>query len=132
MARPYRKKHNRLTIKEFVEAISNKKTLKENKMDREKRLPEHFKEAVKRLGISRWNVWNCSMCGYECGFVFRNDDSVFYDPGCGCVTHNVPLEPRTWEDVANFYNIQKNENIIAKMDALWRFVDPIHRGKEGS
>lgn len=83
------------------------------------RTAEEFRAQAKERGITKWVVHHCSICNYECGYVIQGDD-VFYDSGCNCV-RMTPLQRRSWEDLAFFYNIQKNENVIAQMDKLWGF-----------
>lgn len=63
---------------------------------------DDFKKAARDQGVKRWNVHNCSICGYKCGYVI-NGDNVYYDSGCDCVMGG--LEPRDWEDIANSYNL---------------------------
>lgn len=79
-----------------------------------------FKNAVEKHGITEWHIHNCSICGYDCGYRFINGD-VYYDNGCYC-TCGENLNSRTWDDVANQYNMQDNTNVIAKMDKLFKFV----------
>ena len=83
------------------------------------RKAEHFKNQVIEKDISFWNVHNCSLCQYECGFHFPNGD-VSYDNGCYC-TDGQNLRPSNWEDVAGQYNMQTHPNAIKKMDEFWGF-----------
>jgi hypothetical protein len=85
------------------------------------RTMEEFKQA-KKNNITRWSIYLCSLCGYDCGYIF-DGENVSYDSGCYCVTYCPCIKPRSWEDVADYYNMQKNENHIAKMDLFWGFVD---------
>lgn len=62
-----------------------------------------FKQAAREKNITFWGVHNCSMCGYECGYVIQGD-YVSYDAGCNC-TYGSGLEPRSWEDLAAAYNL---------------------------
>lgn len=82
---------------------------------------EEFKDAAKEKDIIFWNIHTCGMCGYRCGFLF-DGDTVMYDSGCGCVTYGPVITPRSWEDVADQYNMQKSEKCIAKYDAFWGFT----------
>lgn len=79
---------------------------------------EEFERAARERGITRWPLHNCSMCHYQCGFVF-SDGQVAYDAGCYCSGGG--LQPRTTEDVAAQYNMQRHPDVIAKYDAFWGF-----------
>jgi len=83
------------------------------------RTAEQFQEQVKKKDIKKWNIHDCSICGYQCGYVFENGEAL-YDSGCYCVSYK-NVEPRTWEDVAGQYNMQKNAEVIKKMDEFWGF-----------
>ena len=83
------------------------------------RTAEEFAVAAAERQISRWNIHDCSICNYPCGFVF-DDGVVGYDPGCDC-TGRYWLEARTWDDVAQQYNMQDHPDVIAKYDAFWGF-----------
>lgn len=83
------------------------------------RSSEEFKIQAAKIGITRWPIHNCSICGYPCGYLFH-DDQVFYDSGCDCVNY-ADIQPKTWEDVAQQYNMQTNEKYIAEMDSFWGF-----------
>jgi hypothetical protein len=82
-----------------------------------------FKEAAINRNIRYWNIHNCSMCGYECGFLFFHFDEfeVIYDSGCDCVrrpTKNIS----DWEQVAAHYNANVlNQHVIAEYNKLWGF-----------
>ncbi len=77
-----------------------------------------FKRQVKAKNITRWLIHDCSMCGYHCGYYF-DGDKVEYDNGCGCSMQ--PRSPRTWDSVAEHYNMQTNKKGIKKMDEFWGF-----------
>lgn len=82
---------------------------------------EDFRKSAIENNIHHWPVHNCSMCGYECGFLFDyRGYPVVYDAGCDCTRQYVKHE-RSWDDVAEQYNIQKNEKVINEMNKYWRF-----------
>lgn len=88
-----------------------------------KKLAEDFKQAAKKENITKWNIHNCSMCGYECNYRISNEsETVAYDPGCYC-TGNEYWDARTFQDIANHYNLQNNINVIRKMDEFWGFKE---------
>lgn len=78
-----------------------------------------FQEQVEKLNITRWNIHDCSICWYPCGFIFENG-LVFYDSGCDCVNH-INIQPRPWEDVAEQYNMQSHEKAIDNYNKFWGF-----------
>jgi hypothetical protein len=79
------------------------------------RRPEEFKKIVRDRRINFWPVRDCSICSHYIGYRF-DGDLVFYDSGCGCT--NLPdLQPRTWQELADFYNRYRNNN----MDIFWGF-----------
>ena len=84
------------------------------------KVAEDFKKAAKERNISFWLIHNCSLCGYPCGYHFR-DNEVYYDSGCDC-TDSSTWSDRTWDDVADHYNMQKNEKYIKEMDQFWGFT----------
>lgn len=73
---------------------------------------DEVKHAVQDAGITRIQIRDCSMCHYPLSYLI-SDDEIAYDAGCNCVSyHNI--EPRTWDDLARHFNIQKPE-IRARM-----------------
>ncbi len=86
------------------------------------RTPNEFREAVEQREITFWPTHPCSMCGYQCGYVFASM-SVGYDRGCYCTGGGDRVERRTWREVADHYNMQSSPAVIAKMDLFWGF-DP--------
>ena len=81
--------------------------------------PKDFKNAAKKLNLSKWPVHDCSICGYSCGYVF-DGNNVGYDSGCDCVTWE-NIRPSSWADVADFYNMQHSPKIIEAMNRFWGF-----------
>jgi len=87
------------------------------------RTAEEFREQAKARNIKRWPIHDCSMCGYECGYLFNEAGEVAYDSGCDCVLSlGDRISPREWENVAEHYNMQSSENYIKEMDEFWGFV----------
>ena len=50
---------------------------------------------------------DCSLCGVKVNY-FREGDLLFFDPSCDCTRGSGP-EPRTWDDPAEWINMQDNE-----------------------
>lgn len=70
---------------------------------------DKVKEAVTAAKRKFWKVSDCSMCGYPCGYIFRDDGAVEYDSGCYCVTYCPNITPRDFADVASQINMQNDE-----------------------
>jgi len=34
---------------------------------------EELKQQAEKIGLKRWNIWDCSMCGYKCGYVIQGE-----------------------------------------------------------
>lgn len=81
---------------------------------------EDFQLQAERNNITRWNMHNCSICDFACGYVFI-DGLVYYDSGCDCTNQGQNLKLRSWQNVADFYKSQSKESVIAKMDEFWGF-----------
>lgn len=83
---------------------------------------EDFRRAAHERQIVEWPSHECSICHYRCRWLSNLDgDAVAFDAGCYC-SHRPP-QPRTWADVADRYNMQRDARVIATMDAFWGF-DP--------
>lgn len=82
---------------------------------------EDFKQAAIITNPIKFHCHRCSMCGYPCGYVFSPDyEHVGYDAGCDCTKRYI-VNPSSYEDIANHYNMQKNVEHIKKMDEFWGF-----------
>lgn len=85
---------------------------------------ENFQQAAEKEEITFWPIHDCSMCGYECGYII-DGDRVSYDNGCDCV-YNPPRQSN-WQELADHYNRQQNEHVIAEMDAFWNFSNETNK-----
>ncbi len=81
---------------------------------------QDFEKAVKEHNITNWPIHNCSICGYECGYLFK-DGKVGYDSGCDCVSYS-NIQQRPWSDIVEQYNMQTNSDVILKYDLFWHFA----------
>jgi len=85
---------------------------------------QEFRDAALRQGISWWWVGACSMCNVPIGYVIRagvrDGREVAFSSDCGCVSDGT-LDPRTWDDVADHYNLQRDPQVIAEYDRFWGF-----------
>ena len=82
---------------------------------------DDFKNLIDTLEIDRWILHNCSFCSYQCGFVFQRNGRVYYDNGCICTNNFNNLRISSFEEVAEHYNIQKDESCIKEMNEFWGF-----------
>ena len=89
---------------------------------------EQLKEQAKLKNITFFPVHSCSMCGYRCGFIIK-DENVSYDSGCGCVAY-IDIQPKTWEDLTYIYNLNQPENnpkikqnFLDELNETWKFKD---------
>jgi len=83
---------------------------------------EDFENAVKQHNIDHWPIHNCSMCDYECGYIFSfNPHDVVYDAGCDC-TRRREILLRDWSNVAEQYNLNiNNPETMKKYNEFWKF-----------
>lgn len=75
----------------------------------EKVTVEQVKEAVQEHGIKVWELRECSVCRTPLTYAFNGGEPT-YDSNCGCVSYSTVPEPRSWESVAEIFNMQKPEN----------------------
>lgn len=82
-----------------------------------------FKNSAIENNIDYWPIHDCSMCNYECGYLFFQYENyeVVYDSGCDC-TNSRTKHARNWEYVAEQYNYNiKNKSVIKKYNEYWKF-----------
>lgn len=99
------------------------------------RTAHEFREKAMEKSITRWNIHECSMCGYPCGYVIEGD-SVGYDSGCGCMWGGI--QPSSWGGIADHYNrnagagdaqerYKRNPlfgEVVNEMNMFWGFENP--------
>lgn len=74
---------------------------------------QEVEEAVKKSGITRLHIRDCSICSYPLEYLFAENGAVGFDAGCDCVNYrNVRLS--SYQAVADHVNIQ-NEEWAAKI-----------------
>lgn len=83
---------------------------------------DDFRKQVKLHGITKWPSHPCSICNVWVGYEFH-DGAPYYNSSCGC-SGGSALQVRTWDDVAEMYNMQVTPSVIEKMDKFWHF-EPI-------
>jgi len=82
--------------------------------------PNDFAMAAETLGLTRWQMHDCSICGYKCGYIF-DGARVFYDNGCNCISYYNPPRESSWTEVADHYNLQVSPCVIEEYDRFWGF-----------
>ena len=87
---------------------------------------EELKLQAEKIGLEKWTVHTCSMCGYPCGYLIKGEE-VFYDSGCFCVGR-VDIEKRSWDDLAKTYNMNQPERnpkisqeYLDELEKVWQF-----------
>ena len=88
---------------------------------------EFFKQQVLKNKIRKWNMHNCSLCNYNCGYIFEildNDVDVYYDHGCNCVTFH-DISCRDFDSVIIHIKIQSNYDVIKEYLDFWNIDSEI-------
>lgn len=81
-----------------------------------------FQVAAYNLQPPKWKIRDCSICGYPLSYVFSPDyEEVGFDSGCDCSFRGSNINQVSWNQVANYYNMQTDENIIKEMNKFWGF-----------
>ncbi len=85
-----------------------------------------FEKQVIDQNMSKWNMHDCSLCDYKCGFVFKlkgDKVKVYYDSGCHCSRSSLRLD--TFDNVIKHIEIQSNEKIITEYAKYWNITSKI-------
>lgn len=69
---------------------------------------EEVRQSCIKNQITRVISHDCSLCGVPVGYSIRGDEILFH-PQCGCSSGYYPPEPRTWQDLSDWINMQSNE-----------------------
>ena len=51
---------------------------------------------------------SCGICDYPTSYI-REGENIYFDSGCGCTSRS-HLSLRTWDSVADWVNMQNEEN----------------------
>lgn len=65
--------------------------------------PEQVANAVREAGITRIEHHNCSICGHMVCYTV-DQGQLFFNGGCGCSWS--PPQHRSWDDAAEYINMQ--------------------------
>lgn len=84
------------------------------------RTAEDFKTASGNHGIERWDLHECSFCHYPVAYLMKGA-AVAIDTGCWCVPGPMSIRETTWDEVAEQYNMQTTDSVIARYDEFWHF-----------
>lgn len=83
------------------------------------RTAQEFQDAAEARGITRWTLHRCSFCDGPVSYYFR-PHGVGFDAGCDCSSGSGWTD-RSWQDVADHYNLQNHPDVIAEYDDFWGF-----------
>lgn len=75
---------------------------------------DQVKEAMINNGITAVDHHNCSFCGYMTRYI-RDGENLFFDRGCDCGCGWENLEPRSYENAADWINMQSNPEAKARL-----------------
>lgn len=67
---------------------------------------DQVREAAEKAGVTYIEHHDCSLCGSMVAYTIENGQ-LFFNPGCGCSWS--PREPRSWDDAAEWINMQQRE-----------------------
>lgn len=75
---------------------------------------EQVKAAVLAAKLRKIPHHECSICGVMVFYKIRGEQ-LFFDSGCGCSEGSFEL--RTWDEAAQFINMQDDEKVRAEIMA---------------
>lgn len=88
---------------------------------------EFLEQQVIARKIERWDIHKCSLCGYQCGYMFDVESTrqktvvyVWYDKGCDCVTFQDFIEC-SMDNVLNHIAIQTSPATKQEHAAFWGY-----------
>jgi hypothetical protein len=86
---------------------------------------EHIIDQIIRFDLSGWNVHDCSICGYKCGYRFKitkqNKVLISYDNGCNCMYGARQSRSSSIGELIEHINMQDNENVIQEYNKFWNW-----------
>lgn len=84
---------------------------------------DDFRQAAQQRNIERWDTRICGICGEPVGYVFI-DGHVYFDSCCGCSSYYTEPQRRTWDDVAELYQMNThNLKWIEATNQFWGWGD---------
>jgi len=88
-----------------------------------KKTAEDFRAAIKEKGLTRWKLRECGMCGTGLHYLFEND-KVGYDSNCDCTSYDSGIQLRSYQDLADHYNMQSSNTYLDTIDDFFGFKKP--------
>jgi len=90
---------------------------------------EELKQQAQKISLHCWIIRSCSMCDYPLGYYFENNyEDVVFDSGCDCVNYGPHIEKRSWEELAENYNLNQPERnpkiskqYLEEVNKIWKF-----------
>ena len=88
-----------------------------------------LKKQAEQKPMLEWYRRDCSLCGYKLRYLFpllkgsSNERACLYDVGCDCTGRSLNLVLRAWEDVAQQFLIQINDEVIEGYMKEWGLCD---------
>ena len=79
---------------------------------------QQVKDAVLAAGLTSIPHHACSICGCMTTYSISSGH-IWYNPTCSCASYRSWLQPRTWQDAADWINMQENE--MARTEIMQRF-----------
>lgn len=91
------------------------------------RLDNHPRPTTAEEWIGTRTIWfphhQCGGCSEWVGWAIINGKPHF-STRCNCTHMSSPLRPDTWDEVAEFYNMQRHPKAIASIAEQWDLPDP--------
>lgn len=82
---------------------------------------EQVKAACLAAGIKSIEHHECSICLYMTAYLVRGDQ-LYFDPSCDCTGGRGP-ELSSWQDAADWINMQTQDDIRAKIAGRFGIVE---------
>lgn len=75
---------------------------------------DQLKDAMIEKGIFVVDHHPCGLCGYMTKYV-RSGNRIWFDRGCDCMGNGQNFETRSWQDAANWINMQSNPAVQQRL-----------------
>lgn len=73
---------------------------------------DEVRQAMTEAGIDRVDHHDCGLCGYMTAYI-RRSEALYFDRGCDCSWGG--WEERSWDDAAEWINMQSDDQSRAKL-----------------
>lgn len=91
---------------------------------------EQIRAAVMAAELTHITSHECSICGKWVFYTVQGSDKtsgLYFHPACGCCYS--PPEPRTWDSVADWINMQDNEVARTRIMAKFGMMPGLNGGQ---